>query len=255
MPIVNRLQRSLAWFGAGLLLVMAGLPAVAQVPSAGEVLARSIAYHDPAGVWFDSAHRIAVREQRPGAEDRETELVFDFPVSLFAMTSLRGGRTVEMRHHASGSCVGLLDGSPEMSEEDRKRYRLDCEGIVWVRDYQEYLYGLPMKLRDPGTLLGDEVVRTTFEGRDVFQLRVTYSADVGADVWYFYFDPSTYAMLGSRFYHDEAANDGEYLIYEGRVEAGGIVLPGVRKWYANADGAFLGEDRIEAFVQVVSGQQ
>ena len=80
------------------------------------------------------------------------------------------------------------------------------------------------------------------EAREVLALKVTYDAAVGEDIWYFYFNPETYAMVGYRFYHDEAANDGEYIVLEGMEIQNGLRIPKNRTWYTNADHTLLGTD-------------
>jgi hypothetical protein len=240
------------------LLVLLGLgahtAAFAQPLDAETVLRRSLAHHDPAGVWSQRAHRLTLRETRPDAPDRHTVVLVDAPAGLFAMTTERDGRKIEARLHESGECVATIDGSILIAEADRDRYRLDCVGIAWWRGYQEYLYGLPMKLRDPGTRLDPDVVPASFNGQDVLSIRVTYDPAVGSDVWYFYFDPASFALVGARFYHDEAKNDGEYLFFEEEIEAGGITLPRIRAWYYNNDDRHLATDYVEKYEQVLSGR-
>jgi hypothetical protein len=120
-----------------------------------------------------------------------------------------------------------------------------------MRNYYSYLWGLPMKLQDPGTQLG-RVTATKFEGRPVYDLRVTYDAGVGGDVWYFYFDQETYALVAYRFYHDEAKNDGEVIHLEGEVSALGMRLPRARTWYTHQDGRLLGTDTLVEMAKVAS---
>ncbi|MEZ4698928.1 MAG: DUF6503 family protein [Rhodothermales bacterium] len=227
----------------------------AQTLSGSEVLARSLAHHDPAGAWYQKAHRLQLRETRPGGADRTTDVVLDYPAGLFVMTMERDGHRLEMRMHESGSCVATMDGSTQIAEEDLKKYRMDCDGIAWWRGYQEYLYGLPMKLHDAGAKLGEAAERVTFNQHETLAVRVSYAEEVGSDVWYFYFDPATYALIGSRFYHDEAKNDGEYLFFDEEIEAGGITLPRIRAWYVNSDDRYLGTDYVEAYEQVESGRR
>ncbi|MDZ4702255.1 MAG: DUF6503 family protein [Rhodothermales bacterium] len=240
-----------AWL---LFLCLAPGSGAAQPTASTDVVARSLALHDPGGVWYQRAHRLQLRETRPEAEDRLTEVVLDYPAGLFVMTTVREGRRIEMRLQDEGGCVATLDGSTEIAEVDRKKYRLDCEGVAWWRGYQEYLYGLPMKIRDAGATLEAEAKTATFNGREALSVRVTYDPTVGGDVWYFYFDPTTFALVGARFYHDEAKNDGEYLYFEEQISAGGITLPRVRAWYYNSDDRYLAKDIIESYEQVPSGQ-
>ena len=102
-----------------------------------------------------------------------------------------------------------------------------------------------MKLRDKGTKIQEKVTTTAFQGQEVLSMKVTYDEEVGADIWYFYFHPMTYALVGYRFYHDETANDGEYIPLEGEEIINGIRFPKTRTWYVNKDDRLLGTDILE----------
>ena len=99
-----------------------------------------------------------------------------------------------------------------------------------------------MKLKDGGTIIHDEVARAEMDGKMYLRLKATYEAAVGEDIWYFYFDQNTYALKAYQFYHDEAKNDGEYILLEGETIIDGIKVPKERTWYYNKDGKLLGSD-------------
>lgn len=65
---------------------------------------------------------------------------------------------------------------------------------------------------------------------------------------YFYLDP-TAALVGYRFFHDEAANDGEYIVPEGEVEGAGLRLSKSRAWSVERDDRYLGTDTLETLTQ------
>jgi hypothetical protein len=111
-----------------------------------------------------------------------------------------------------------------------------------MRDYYVYLYGLPMKLKDPGTQLDSKVYNKTLKGVSYHCLKVTYDEKVGKDTWYFYLDKTTAQLRHYQFYHNEAENDGEYILLSGEVNIGGILMPKDRAWYMNADNRYLGTD-------------
>jgi len=110
------------------------------------------------------------------------------------------------------------------------------------RDYYTYLYGIPMKLKDEGTFIGEEVNKEYFNGQDVWSIRVSYAPEVGEDIWYFYFHLETYAMVGYRFYHNEDANDGEYIVLDEMEIRNSMRIPKNRYWYTNEGSRFLGAD-------------
>ena len=112
------------------------------------------------------------------------------------------------------------------------------------RDYYTYLMGLPMKLKDPGTLIASQGILIERQGTSYLMLKVTYEPEVGSYTWYFYFDTKTFALKQYQFFHNEAKNDGEYIILEEEIEIGGIRMPKKRSWYYNSDQTYLGTDRL-----------
>ena len=99
-----------------------------------------------------------------------------------------------------------------------------------------------MKLKDPGTIVNEKVEKKVFKGKEYYVLKVNYTEAVGKDVWYFYFDPVTYAMEVYQFYHDQNKNDGEYIILEDMEIVNEIKMPKTRAWYYNKDNKYLGTD-------------
>jgi hypothetical protein len=220
-----------------------------EAPVAEDVLSAAIARHDPDGVWATGAFRLAFEESRPDGSIRETEVLIDHGRGRFEIDSERAGRSIRGELGA-GYCRWLLDGSSKFSDEEREELRLTCDRLEWIRNYYLYLWGLPMKLRDPGTLVEPSAKETSFEGREALEVRITYEEEVGSDVWYFYFDPQDRALIGYRFYHDEAANDGEFIVLEGLERGAGLVLPRQRTWYTHQGRELLGTDvlvKIELF--------
>jgi hypothetical protein len=102
-----------------------------------------------------------------------------------------------------------------------------------------------MKLRDPGTRLSPEVEKRTFHRKEYWVLEVRYDSEVGQDLWYFYFDPETFALQAYQFYHDKAENDGEYILLEGLHRLDGMRLPKIRTWFTNKEGKLLGTDTLQ----------
>jgi hypothetical protein len=213
---------------------------------ASEVLQRAIAFHDPGGRWSEIELRLELEESRPDvAEPRRTSLRFDNASGTFEVHQLRSdGFEIEFLVDGDRLTMARLDGSSSFSEQEADLFRLTPEQALRARDYYLYLYGLPMKLTDPGTRLDPQVERGTFFGEEAVELRVTYDPEVGDEVWYFYFDPTSYRMIGYRFYHDEAMGDGEYILTNGLAQTQGLRLPQTRRWYTHQEHRLLGTDTI-----------
>ena len=228
---------------AALCVALPTAVAATERPTPAELLAGAIARHDPEGAWETGTYRMAIRESRPDGTGRDTTVTIDNRAGTFQLASLREGDML-VGEVGPGECVWTVNGTTDVSDEVRDFHRLTCERLERMRNYYLFLWGLPMKLRDPGTRLGEEVVAAEFEGRAALGLRATYDEGVGEDVWYVYFDPESHVMIGYRFYHDEAANDGEYITLRGVQEGAGLALPRTRAWYTHQDDKYLGTDTL-----------
>lgn len=192
---------------------------------------------------MSGSFELGLSETRPNGKDRQTRVICNVQREIFKAISRIDENVVEFFVDGHKPSV-MLNGSTVISEKQAKEFRATPERALMLRNYYTYLYGLPMKLRDPGTRLPSETVVTTFQGQDVYALRVTYDENVGADTWYFYFHPRTFALVGYRFYHDESKGDGEYIILEGEYRSGTVRLPKVRKWYTSTEDRHLGTDTV-----------
>lgn len=206
-----------------------------------EIVRRSIAYHDPGSRWAQGKFQLALYESRPGGTGRFTELYLDNGQGRFELRQQRETNFL-LRVVSADTCQSLLNGRNDLAPAEQQRQRMDCAGTQFFRNYYAYLWGLPMKLADPGTQIDPQAKRRDFFGEELLEVRVTYSPEVGKDAWYFYFNPQTYALRGYRFYHDEAKNDGEYILLQGEIATHDLKIPARRQWYTHQGREFLGED-------------
>ena len=208
----------------------------AEMPRASDLLSCSIRYHDPEGRWQKGAFRIVdVSSQPDGTVGRRTIIQIDNAHGQVDMETHLGEHVIAVRIRGQAIDRLFLDGRSEFTPDEIKRFQLSSKQVLSKRNFFLYLLGLPMKLRDPGTRIDPIIQSTVFEGRQVHQLRVSYDSAVGSETWYFYLDPKTCALLGHRYYHNEAPQDGEYAVLTDEIRGVGLRLPRVRKWYGNQD--------------------
>ncbi len=230
---------------AALVAISAWSPSVAA-DDLSQTLLLSQRHHDPSGVWFKSRIRLTIEEVRADGSSRTSLAVIDNPGSAFELKTRRDNRQIVMSVFREKSSASL-DGRLDFSKEDAAKYGLTPEGVQRRRNYYSYLYGLPMKLSDPGAIVGIPVPIAKYEGRTYRKIRVTYDPKVGGDVWDFFFDSRTNALSGYRFFHDEAKGDGEFITLEGEIACGaGVRLPKSRSWFMHKDRKALGKDTITA---------
>ncbi len=216
---------------------------VTELP-ADTLLARSIRYHDPEGVWNTQPHLLQLAESRPNGSVRHTRLGLYPHTGEFDLQQIRGKDKIQLRF-LNNTYSFSHQGRTEIADSVRERFRLTEEGTRWVRDYYTYLFGLPMKLRDAGTLIQPTVHRVWYDDQEMLELEVHYTPEKGKDIWFFYFHPETYALSGYAFYHEQdGPGTGEYILLEGEVSVGKMILPAERHWYATKNRLYLGTDEI-----------
>lgn len=212
-----------------------------QTFTGNELINKSIEYHDPNNNWATFSGTLEITMEIPERENRISTIDFDFQKGIFKNSFNRDSYIITQQLE-NGNCSVLLNGSKDFSLEDKKKYRLSCDQAKRTRDYYTYLYGLPMKLKDPGTIIEPIAEKRIFKGKEYWVVQVNYAEEVGKDRWYFYLNTETYALEIYQFFHEESKNDGEYILLSEETEIKGIKIPKNRAWYYNNDNKYLGTD-------------
>lgn len=206
-----------------------------------ELIQKAIDFHDPNGKWETFNGNLFITMETPNRPKRDSEIRIDLPNERFMVRS-KQAENVTVYSVIKENCTVLFNNKVDVTEEEKKKYNLNCERATMYKNYYTYLYGLPMKLKDKGTIIHPKVIKKTFKGKEYLVAKATYEKEVGEDTWYFYFNPKTYAMEVYQFFHDEAKNDGEYILLSDLEIINGIKIPKVRAWYYNKDNTYLGTD-------------
>lgn len=223
------------------LALLASLSSFGQQLTGDELLNKAIEYHDPNNNWFTFKGNLSITMSTPDQKERVSAITLNLPKEYFQLISEKDGVILQQILDKK-ECQLTLNGSTTISEEDQKKHKLTCERVNMFKNYYTYLYGLPMKLKDQGTIIASKTEKKTFKGKEYLVLKASYEKEVGEDIWYFYFDPETYAMEVYQFFHDESKNDGEYILLTGEEEVSSIKMPKTRAWYYNKDDKYLGTD-------------
>jgi len=157
------------------------LPMTGQTLTANQLLDKTITYHDPQGNWETFAGDFTVLLETPGGKERTTTITINLPEEYFNASTVQDGKA-SFREIRNTTC--------RFSNEDTTTTETTisdeaCERTVMFKNYYTYLYGLPMKLKDPGTHIDPVVQKKTFKGKEYLVLKVTYDEAVGSDIWQF----------------------------------------------------------------------
>ena len=223
------------------LALLSSLSFFGQQLTGDQLLKKAIEYHDPNDNWSAFKGNLSITMSTPDQKERVSDIILNLHKEYFQLITEKDGMIIQQILDKK-ECQLTLNGSATISEEDQKKHKLTCERANMFKNYYTYLYGLPMKLKDSGTIIDEKTNRKTFKGKEYLVLKATYEKEVGEDIWYFYFDPETYAMEVYQFFHDESKNDGEYILLTDEEVVSGIKMPKTRAWYYNKGDKYLGTD-------------
>lgn len=221
---------------------------IAQDLTGNALLEKAIKYHDPNQNWSTFNGELFVTMSTPNNSNRDSHIIINLQKEFFQVKATRDSVTTTLTLDKDTFTRGLF-GNDQPSDQEIKQYNLTKERATLYKNYYTYLYGLPMKLKDPGTIIDTNVERKTFKGKDYLVLKASYDKTTGSDVWFFYFDPETYAMEIYQFFKtDENGNlktdSGEYILLSETTTINGIKMPKIRAWYYNKDDGYLGTDTL-----------
>lgn len=228
-----------------LLLIISFSGTIQAQSEAHDLINRSIKHHDPKGNWskFKADVHINSFVERKG---KRTESQRDFSMDLdkgsFEMMMDVDGKKGKIYMNNEG-CGGELPGS-SMSEEELKKKGLSCDRAKMYNNYFQYLLGLPMKLKDPGTIVDPNVTKKEYKGQKYNVVKVTYDPEVGKDTWQFYFHPESNELVLCEFTKDGTFQNGETIELNNKVKHQKMILPGQLVWYVLPDRPLLAEENI-----------
>ena len=225
-----------------LLAFLAFQVSFSQYITGPELLNKAIKYHDPNGNWEQFNSQFIVTMETPNSSNRESNIQINIPHEYFQVKETRDTTQTTYTIDKTKCRTSIKDSVAGK--------RTPCEMAKRYKNYYTYLYGLPMKLKDPGTHISETVEKQSFKGKEYLVLEVQYDKAVGNDVWYFYFDPTTYAMEVYQFYkghpNGKGKDTGEYILLTEEAAIQDIKMPKNRAWYYNKDDKYLGTDTLKA---------
>ena len=226
--------------GITFLLLFISIISFSQELTGDELLEKSIQFHDPNNNWATFNGELFVTMEIPKKSSRKSKININLPKEHFSVEAIRD--TIVTNYTVDkGVCSIAINGNKNPSEKIKKKFRLNCDRAKMYKNYYTFLYGLPMKLKDEGTIIHQKVEKRKFKGKEYLVLKATYNKEVGKDTWYFYFNQKTYAMEVYQFF--KATKDsGEYILLSGLETINEIKIPKIRAWYYNKNNGYLGTD-------------
>ncbi len=218
------------------LFLLLSIATFSQQITGNQLLEKAIHFHDPKGNWKTFNGELFITMKTPDQIKRKSEIRINLPKEYFYIKSYKDASTEEYTVN-KGICSKVVGGDKNPSNDPKKT----CKRANLYKDYYTFLYGLPMKLKDEGTIVHQKVAKKIFNGKEYWVLKVTYDENVGKDRWFFYFNPKNYEMEAYQFFKKEE-NSGEFILLSGLEIIQEIKMPKTRDWYYNKDNRYLGTD-------------
>lgn len=207
------------------------------------IIEQSKKQYDPKDVWTTSALYLHIQEPRPQTPHRYSILNLDNSSGAFQLTREYDIGVIEYLIDDKGNAEIRLNGSPEISEEHRKEYRLQDERIFSYRAFYQTINGLPMSLSPEIWLSISEPKIVRFEGSDVYRIDLELKEPIISKYWTVMISVDDYVLTGLQFRHeDNAAKEDELILFEGQYSVGTMTLHRFRHWYLFDSRTYLGSD-------------
>lgn len=194
--------------------------------SSREIVNKSIAFHDPGNNWknfkgklfFES--RFSFNDSVPEA----LELTFDIANQFFRYKNI--DRKVDIIYNKDVCELISENGS--------------CDGYSLTSKFYPFIWGLPMKLNEPGVHPEKDFRKTTFNNLSAWEVEVRYTNE---NYWY-YFDVNNYALVGFKFIKNDSSQKGEIVVLKDIDSLNEIKFPKHRTWL-NLDSTLIGTNELK----------
>lgn len=101
------------------------------------------------------------------------------------------------------------------------------DNYSWTKNFYTYIWGLPMKLKDQGTVLGDDIGSIEFNSQNCHEIYTHYDNDS----WTYYINSNTSRLEGIKFVMNADSTKGEIVEFSGEKIVAGIRMPKKRLWF------------------------
>lgn len=209
------------------------------------ILEQSIKLHDPQDNWQTASLDMVIREPRVQGAGRFSNVKLDVTSRAFSMERNREDHISTHLVDENGTAKTLLDGKIETNSQLIEKYRLQPERNANYRGYYEFMYGLPMVLKEDQYTMKD-VSEVTFNGEKAISINFELTSPMIASSWRIYFSPEDYEVVGIETL-GEKPEEGEYLIFNGNANIQGMNLPRFRHWYDKTNDEYRGSDILVSY--------
>ncbi len=207
-------------------LTSCGSQVIEKKLSSDEIISKSIDFHDPHQSWctFHATMNFESSFSWNDSIPEHMELTFDNKQQYF--NYLNHDRKVDLHYYPDSCSKASTNG--------------DCGGYSWTYGFYPYIWGLPMKLQDPGIKPEKEFRKMVFNNESVYEVQVNYKAE---NFW-FYFNDDDFQLEAFKFIKNDTTGKGEIVVLKNLKEVNGIKFPQHRTWL-HLDSSLIGVNELK----------
>jgi hypothetical protein len=207
------------------------------------ILSKCISVHDPDDQWqkLDASFDMSIK--RDGHADRFFSIYFNRRKNHFKylvnLDSVNYSQAFFDKKHK------ILINRNEVSDTAMiNKYNLKPDRTKYLQEVYEYLFGVPMVLKNDLLYLSEDVGSQLFNDKDCHVLTFDYLPKDNNETWLFFINKSSYLLEGYQFFDQDIKSDGEFIFLKDQFRSKNILFPREKHWYWNKDDSFFRTDSI-----------
>lgn len=210
--------------------------------TAGEVLKKAIAFHDPEQKWTDYSGKVFLSTtfadgRNSGGEIIEVGTGEDYYKCIRLSSKITWGIK-------NGEVFREVEGNKSPDADMIKKSGTSDESIQQYKGWHYFHFGILSELKASGLVLDEKVETVKFQGNDCLSLQFICDDNKLKDEfykgtnWTLFIDPDDFSLRGLR----ETGLMNRYAILSGILNINGLKLPLCRVWFNNEDNSFFMAD-------------
>lgn len=172
-----------------------------------EIISRTIEFHDPYNNWHTLRAEFHFDSQFSFADSTQEDIVVQIEVAENNFKYDNKYRKVALSYPRDTCMQESENGS--------------CEQYRWTKNFYTYIWGLPMKLKDPGIHPEKETKKTFFNNYKCHVVPVHYEKEN----FLFYIDTANFQLRGFEFHKNDSSGKGEKIVLKDLYEFNHIKFP------------------------------
>jgi len=202
-----------------------------KIETAQDIVNASITFHDPENKWKSLNAEFVFQSKFEFNDSVPEELHININVqnNNFRYTNL--DRKVDISY-SQDSCI-VNQGNT------------NCNSYAWTKNFYTYIWGLPMKLNDPGTTINPNFTLDTIQQIPVYNVSVPYHDEN----YQFYFHQKTYELKFFQFIKNNETGHGEFITLSEIYEHNGIKFPKHKRWEQLSSRELIGTNEVLSIIK------